>query len=306
MRCGFSLAGLVGIVALLAGCGSGQPTQTGSLPPALLPNYGLGDAYHFTDDSAATVVAVDGNLVHWHGDGGTFVTSRDVLLPRLAWSNASEEGERRIGAGPVLLFPLETGKVVKFIATRSVHSSSGGVESIVQEHWSCAVAGVETLATSAGNLGTWRVDCVMQEDPPVTGDGVIRRSFYYAPAIGYYARIEEQVGDGPVHVATLSSYTTANPALAVTALQQRSAALQQAMEHEVSGSRTTWSDPTSGSAGDIMLIDTKRSARYGWCRDFTEHIQWAGRTYLLHGTGCRDPAKVWDIVALEPGKIGTD
>jgi hypothetical protein len=49
-----------------------------------------------------------------------------------------------------------------------------------------------------------------------------------------------------------------------------------------------------------------RSARYGWCRDFAESIQSSGRIYSLHGTGCRDTRKIWDIVAMAPGKGSSD
>jgi surface antigen len=299
------LTGIAALATLLAGCESNQPAEIASLPPALLPNYGLGDSYQFSDGETEIVTAVDDNLVHWRGDGGTYVTSRDILLPRLAWSNANGQGERRIGAGPILLFPLEAGKIVKFTASRSIRPNAGPPID-VSENWACGVDGVDKVTTGAGTFDTWRVDCVMQENPPVDGDGIVRRSFSYAPAIGNFAEMSQRVGDGPVRIAQLTSYTTADPALDVSALRQRSAALQQALESELSGSQKTWSDLASGASGDIVLVDTKRSPQYGWCRDFVEHIQWDGRTYLLRGTGCRTPAKVWNIVALEPGKIGTD
>src|SRR5579883_1460595 len=307
MRCSISraspkrpskLALTFSLIVLLAGCASGrdQETESGRLAPAALPNYGLGDSYHFTDGSSDTVIAVDDNLVHWRGEGGTFDTSHDVLLPRVAWNTGNAQGERQIGAGPVLLFPLETGKSVKFTASRTVRSANGATDATVQEHWNCSVVGTERVSTRVGDFDTWRVDCAMQEEPPVTGHGLVQRSFYYAPAIGYYVRVEERVDDGDVKVADLSGYTTADPALAISALRQRSAALQRAMETELSGSRAAWTDPATGSAGDVVLMDTKHSDRYGWCRDFAEHIQWAGRLYVLNGTGCRDPGKVWNIV----------
>ncbi len=296
--------GLISVFATLAACGSNEPAQVGSLGPAQLPNYGLGDSYAFSDGSTETVVAVDGDAVHWRSSDGTYTTSRDVLLPRLSWSNGSTQGERYIGAGPVLLFPLQLGKRVKFTATSDVRDRQGQVT--VQEAWNCGVVGTARVATQAGDFDTWRVDCTMVEQPPVTGDGLIQRSFYYAPDIGFFARIEENVGDGSPRVAELTSYTTADPALAVSALRARSSALQRAMESETSGNRLAWADPATGSSGEVTVVDTRRSERYGWCRDFAERIRWAGRTYLLQGTGCRDPRKVWDIVALEPGRVGAN
>src|SRR5215471_11479885 len=82
-------------LAVLTACGPRDPAALEGLPPALLPNYGLGDSYQFTDGTQQTVVAVDGNVVHWRGNDGTFATSRDVLLPRLSWTDATTEGQRQ-------------------------------------------------------------------------------------------------------------------------------------------------------------------------------------------------------------------
>ena len=294
------------MLALLTACGSKQPVDLGALPPAPLPTYGLGDSYQFTDGSGDAVISVGGDLIRWQAKNGTYVTARDVLLPRLAWDTGGETGERRFTVGPLQLFPLETGKGVKFNATRIVRHLGRDQPVTVQEDWRCEVAGTASVATQAGDFQTWRVDCAMHETPAVTGNGVLQRSFYYAPDIGFYVRTEERIGDGPTHVADLSSYTTSDPILTTSALRQRSIELQRALEAQPSGSQATWSDATTGAAGKVMLLDTRRSERYGWCRDFAERIRWSGRSYSLHGMGCRNPEKVWEIVMLAPGGAGRE
>jgi surface antigen len=171
----------------------------------------------------------------------------------------------------------------------------------VHEDWRCDVAGTASVATQAGDFQTWRVDCEMRETPAVTGNGEVRRSLFYAPDIGFYVRMEERVGDGPTHETNLSGYTTSDPILSTSALRQRSIELQRALETQPSGTETTWSDATTGAAGKVTLLDTRSSEQYGWCRDFAERIRWTGRSYLLHGMGCRSPAKIWDIIMLAPG-----
>ena len=111
------------------------------------------------------------------------------------------------------MFPLATGKGVKFNATRTVRQLGRDQPVTVQEDWRCEVAGTASVATQAGNFQTWRVDCAMHETPAVTGNGVLQRSFYYAPDIGFYVRTEERIGNGPTHEADLSSYTTSDPIL---------------------------------------------------------------------------------------------
>jgi hypothetical protein len=301
------LAGPITLLAILNGCGSQPPAGATSLSPAALPTYGLGDSYQFSDGSSDSVTAVEDDVIHWHAnDGSTYTTSRDVLLPRLAWTNGSERGERRISGDPAQLFPLEAGKEVGFSATRTVRPSRRGRPVTVQEDWACGVFDPARMTTKAGVFDTWRVDCTMRETPAVTGNGLIRRNFYYAPDIGFYVRMEEGVGDGPLQVADLSGYTSSDPILASSALRRRSIQLQKALESEVSGSQKTWTDPATGAGGVVSLLDTRRSGQYGWCRDFAERIRWSGRVYALHGTGCRNPAKVWDIVAMASGQGSHD
>jgi hypothetical protein len=301
-----SLARRIALLALVTGCGSKQPVDLGALPPALLPTYGLGDSYQFTDGSGDAVISVGGDVIRWQAKNGTYVTARDVLLPRLAWDTGGETGERRFTVGPLELFPLEPGKGVKFNATRTVRQLGRDQPVTVQEDWRCEVAGTTSVATQAGNFQTWRVDCAMRETPAVTGTGEVRRSFYYAPDIGFYVRTVERIGGGPTRETNLSSYTTSDPILSTSALRQRSIELQRALEAQPSGSQATWSDATTGAAGKVMVIDTRSSERYGWCRDFAERISWSGRSYSLHGVGCRNPAKVWDIVMLAPGGAGPE
>jgi hypothetical protein len=292
------------LFATLTGCGSYRPVNLASLPPAALPSYGLGDSYQFSDGSNDSVTAVDRDLIRWRDDNGTFVTSRDVLAPRLTWADSAALGVRRISGDPSVLFPLQPGKSVKFAATRNVHPHVGGQPVIVQEDWACNVIAAARVTTGAGNFDTWRVDCTMGETPAVTGNGLIQRRFYYAPDIGFYVRIDEAVGDGPFQITELTGYTSSDPVLADSALRQRSYALQRALETQLSGSQAKWSDADTGAAGVVTLVDTKHSAQYGWCRDFAERIQSSGRAYSLHGTGCRDPSKIWDIIAMAPGSGG--
>src|ERR1700722_2319073 len=80
---------LLALVALAAGC-TYPPVDIGPLPTAVLPGYGLGDSYRFSDGSSDSVVAVDSDVVRWRGKGGSYTTSHDVLMPRLAWANDAE------------------------------------------------------------------------------------------------------------------------------------------------------------------------------------------------------------------------
>ena len=298
------LAGSLALLAILNGCGSQQTARSTSLPAAPLPTYGLGNSYQFSDGSSNSVTAVEDDVIRWRGnDGSTYSTSRDVLLPRLAWTNGSERGDRRINGDPTQLFPLEAGKEVGFTATRNVRRSPRGRPVTVQEDWACGVFDPARVATKAGVFDTWRVTCTMRETPAVTSNGLIRRNFYYAPDIGFYVRMEEGFGDGPLQSADLSGYTSSDPIMASSALRQRSIQLQKALESEVSGNQARWTDPATGADGVVSLLDTRRSEQYGWCRDFAEHIRWSGASTPCTARAAATPG-IWDIVAMASGRGG--
>ena len=287
------------LLVLLGGCASHQGGTPSALAPARLPQYGIGDSYSFSDGSSATVVSADGRNVHWRGSAGEWVTTDDIMLPSLSWHSGNSMGERAL-AGSAMLFPLEPGKSVAFSATSTMRPSFGGPAAVTREQWRCAVLDAVTVETPAGRFPTWRVDCSIAADPQTGEPFRTRRTYYYAPEIGYFVRRVERSGSDDARVANLVSYTSAEPLLPAGALRLRVTSIQRALEKDVSGATTGWSDPVTGDQGTVQPLRTVRSQQYGWCRDFAERIDVSGRIYALAGTGCRNNAGAWDLVALAP------
>ena len=111
---------LINLLVLLGGCASIQQAGPAQPPLAPVPEYGVGDSYQFSDGATESVITIDHDAVQWRDNDGISVTSRDVLLPRLAWSDTTVHGERRIATATPLLFPLQPGKSVEFGAIRTV------------------------------------------------------------------------------------------------------------------------------------------------------------------------------------------
>ena len=295
---------LICLLVPLAGCVQTLPVLLEASAP--VPEYGIGDTYRFSDGTTESVIAMDHDTVRWRSNGDTHITSREVLLPRLAWTNASVRGDRRIAAAVPLLFPLEPGKSVVFSATRTVRPLPGRTSVSVHEDWRCDVAGAARVTTQAGVFDTWRVDCSMTEQHGTDSGPEVRRSFYYAPEIGFYVRRDERIGDSPERRIDLVGYSGAEPALPDTALRLRVDRIQQVLEREMSGDALAWHDAATGDDGDVAPVRTMQSSQYGWCRDFAEHIRAAGRAFALQGTGCRNPSGIWVIVALAPATAAAD
>ena len=183
---------VAGGLALL-GCTS-QQVAGPALPPAPLPSFAVGNAYSFDDGRIERVAGTSAGLVRWRGAGDfVFTTTDNVLLPRVAWSDTDQRGERTMSVAPGALFPLARGNSVSFRATRHTVESPGGAVTDIAESWQCRVDDTARVATKAGDFDTFRVACSMSTVPPGT---TLTRTFFYAPAIDYYVRREDRTAAG--------------------------------------------------------------------------------------------------------------
>ena len=288
------------LLPALAACGilSRQAAAPAVFPPAPLPMYSAGDSYAFDDGTVDAVVSATNDAVRWrNASGARFVTTRDVMLPPLAWADATEHGSRKYQA-PQPLFPLSPGGAATVSALVTQQPNRGGRQGRVEENWQCQVGGAQRLRIAAGSFDTVRVDCAMTEMP---GGRFERRSFFYAPAIGYYVRRIDRIGDGPPRSADLKSYTTGDPPLPDSAMELRVAGIQHALESVPSGTMVTWEDPATQASGSVEPLGTMPGHDGNQCRDFHEQIAVFGRSYGLAGEACRQSAGDWQVLNVAPG-----
>jgi 17 kDa outer membrane surface antigen len=288
------------VLSVLAACGGGH--REASAPMALqsapLPMYSAGDSYSFGDGTVDTVVGAANDAVRWrNATGAHFVTSRDVMLPPLAWADVAEHGQRSY-AGPEPLFPLRLGSAASFTAVVTEQAGRGGPDMRRQENWQCQVGAADRLHLAAGSFDTVRVDCSVTEMP--SGRNA-QRSFFYAPSIGYYVRRIDRVGDAPPRTVELAAYTQGDPPLLDSALRQRVASIQHALESLPTGTTVRWQDAATQTEGTIEPLRTSRGEDGRWCRDFREQIEAYGRSYALTGAACRETAGGWQVINVGPG-----
>jgi len=287
MRC---LAALLALVAplLLSACGGGGPADP--VPP---PRYGIGDTYGFDDGSVRSVVGTEGDAVFWRDNGADITTTRDILLPPTEAGARGHTIRQQIAGMP--LFPLLPGKQANFVVTPLLPATKGAVPA--REFGTCEAGGRGRTDTPAGAFETIRVDCTLRRtDTPEA----LHRTYFYAPAIGYFVRRDDRVGDGPTRSIRLVHYAAGAPPLPNAALLSRTHAIQSALEWHVSQTTIAWSDPSGNASGTIEPLLTVHSPRQGWCREFRERIQIASRHYDLLGTACRAQAGTWLVREITP------
>ena len=284
---------IAGGLALL-GC-TNQQVAGPVLPPAPLPSFAVGNAYSFDDGRIERVAGTSAGLVRWRGEGSfVFTTTNNVLLPRVAWSDTDQRGERTMSIASGALFPLARGNNVSFRATRHTVEGPGGAVTDVAEAWQCRVDDTARVATKAGDFDTFRVACSMSTVPPGT---TLTRTFFYAPAIDYYVRREDRTAAGETLAITLTGYTTAEPSLPSQAARSREAARQTALESVASGATMPWRDAASGVSGTVRPVSTMRSPQRGWCRTYEELIEANARRYHLERIACRTRGGSWQTFA---------
>jgi surface antigen len=262
------------------------------VPP---PHLAVGDTFAFDDGRMERVTALSAGTVQWHGqDDFAYTTFVDVLAPRIAWHGGTVRGERRFAASPTSIFPLSAGRVVVFDAERRLADSGTGVATTVAETWSCRTNGTARIATPAGTFDTFRVDCTLTTQPLTPA---LTRSFYYAPAVNYFVRRDDETENGTVTSISLTGFATAEPALPAETERLRSAARQSALESTPSGQALPWRDDVGGMSGTVRPTRTMQSSHRGWCRSYAEEIEANARRYRFERLACRVGKKAWQPVA---------
>jgi hypothetical protein len=174
------------------------------------PSFRPGDRFTFDNPVETwTVTGVEGDRVTWVSDGGARqVTTRNPLLPALEWTSPDKGAGRRLISGQTQpMFPLSPGKEVSFRATVDTDQPPFAWEF----EWTCEVGGLEPTAVPAGEFATYRVACGR--------DGVEETVMFYAPEIGYNARMlvastPNGSGTGAMAERRLTSFARAGDGIA--------------------------------------------------------------------------------------------
>ena len=109
-----------------------------------------------------------------------------------------------------------------------------------------------------------------------------------------------QVGDGAGQLAATAAGTLAGAWIGseVGASLDRADRLyaQQAtytaLEHNPTGTASTWRNPDTGHFGAVTPTRTYKTAERD-CRDFEQTVVIDGQEEIVHGTACREPDGTW-------------
>ena len=146
-----------------------------------LPKVAIGDTYVFDNPITSwEVVGINNDRITWlSNQGARIVTSNNPLLPSYEWISENDgQGKRLISDMDGELFPLKKGNKSTFRSTVSI----AGQPSQWSFGWHCAVLGEVNLTVPAGNFNAFSIACARDGSDTIT--------YYYAPELGYYVRME--------------------------------------------------------------------------------------------------------------------
>ena len=202
------------LCSLLAGCATGpqdsavageaaSPPQAArqapqprivltSLPPADRPVLKAGDTFIYGRDQVLRVVEASPGELRWQAGDTTVRSTPDFFVP--AWPDSPTDGAGRpeITGQPDALWPLQVGKSVRFVDTRSDTAGWVGRLASSSLRWDCRVVDARVSQVPAGDYDSFHVECrAYRSGIPLV---VQTRTWDYSPALGHVVRATSQQG----------------------------------------------------------------------------------------------------------------
>ncbi len=259
--------------------------------------YEPGDAFAYSNDLVETVERIDGEMIEWQSNQGErFTAYRNFVLPRVNRTSDSETVDASFNAAPDTLWPLAQGTEASFTVTSVVsaaHQDGARLESVRQ--WSCAVAGKETVKVPAGKFDAVMVTCKATGPSP---EDRMQRTWYYAPEIGHYVRVEFSAGASAKTSRDLVAIRPGTRDWPPAARAGLARALQHALEQVPKGESVVW----ESSSADFLITITpttplQKDEKY--CRTYQQVRSGAGRDRVYPGLACREPSGKWKVPGLD-------
>jgi hypothetical protein len=258
-----------------------------ALPPASLPEFGIGDAFVYDGGRAIYVADIKGDRIVWNGGGDyLFEMTRDFTGPILDWSYTDEEDQKRSGsttlkAGSENIWPLEYGDHVR-ISTRSSNTDPVTGEVNEYDQWlTCTVPATETVEVPAGTFDTYVIECSRYYKQW----WMQTTKWWYAPEIGFYVKRDRSWNSGEDHSEELVTYGPAPAKIAKSAQDLLTKTVQQSLETNNSGDAKT----ASIGALDIAVtpLKTVQTDKGIWCRTYRQELTARNRTSSQIKSACR-------------------
>jgi hypothetical protein len=179
-------------LSALAGCASieNPGKKIPAIPSAPINTYSVGDAFVYSDGYVEEVISTSPNEISWALGPMATVATRTVNFfdPTIHWQMSGSTYKFAKSSQAGSLWPMQEGAAESLIGQMTVEHRNGSQS--FDQTWSCNVSHSERLDLSSGSFDTFVVDCRRQSE---SGAHWQRRRFNYAPTLGHYVRVIEEM-----------------------------------------------------------------------------------------------------------------
>ena len=153
-----------------------------------MPRYEVGQAFVFDNGRVERIESIRGSRITWAARSGrTYVRDINLIVPILEWSYRGQSGARRIVGEAAALWPLASGRSVRFQAVNETRGREQRVTRSVHL-WTCAVRAERQITVPAGEFSVFPIVC--DRFSPDSMRVLERIAWDFAPAVGHYVRRE--------------------------------------------------------------------------------------------------------------------
>ena len=280
---------------------SGLPDSPINLASDDFPTYLPGTSFIYSNGETERVLGEKDFVVRWaRGDGTTYSTHRNFLLPKSYWTSGSERGTVTTSGTPDELWPFREGSEISFSAKVTMQNGNDpdSTERRV-DLWRCRNDGSRMVTVKAGTFETLLLVCSRGENPAAPD---LVRTWYYSKAVRHYVRfVETDPGSDTIKSADLVAIRPGAlnwPPIVRAALAR---ALIHALEMPNDSSQMPW---TSSGVNTHVTIEAK--SRFidndgRQCRRFEQIWSENGHRRHYPAAACKTTAGKWTIPGLEGG-----
>lgn len=163
-------------------------TVSVTAPSVSLPQYEIGDTFIYDNGRVEQLVSTAADRLTWSAfEGRKYVRDRNFMLPLLQWETIESRGTRQVSPEASALWPLESGKTVRFrVVTDVTRQVTDGVTRHRRraELWTCRVSAPAPITVPAGTFDALEVIC--EEFSSTTMRLLSEERWYYAEDVGHY------------------------------------------------------------------------------------------------------------------------
>ena len=288
------------ILLTVSGCATNSAVVSKDnvyLPPASLPQWGVGDRITYSNGRSEKVTKVDRNKVYWKKTQTTkFETSNNFIEPELHYESKTKIRDKKVisfggSKHPDTLWPLKIDNSVSFYYHQSFTNLKIGRNFPTKrmKQMKCRVDDTATVQVLAGKFDTYVVKCHKVTSKQNRGTEYI---YYYASSLGHWVLKLTRTTKGKRYEKELMRLDRGVRWLSKEQRRSLRKVLQDTMESNLTSQKSIWKSKDKKTIVEIYPTRTIKLETGVFCRNYVQVIK-SNNEARSAGLLCRNKDKKW-------------